>query len=627
LPGRSGHVGLLVSLALVLLAATAGLLLFVERSVEPAKPRDGGDSRGPGSGGRGVSGSEERGARVALDRVSESAPGGGGEEEGAAETGLLLSIAGRVVEAGSLAPVSGLALTFWSSARFSGSGTTRTGEDGSFRCPERVPPSVVTIETDDGVPFLNPEASSLTLQLARVDVSSGDVEGLVVEFPLTGRILGRVVDSAGNAIEGAVVTALALDAQREFILRGGIDIERLTSAVTDTDGGFRFDRMPPDRLLVLIARAEGFVAVKTDPVYAAAASPRTLVDIRLPRPGRVIGRVLGPEGKPLANASADLGSWSLWRPYAAYCNEAGEFEFAVVEPGPHVLAVAAYPYACPHQPFTLSEGETVELEVRGRALFISGVVQDELGQPVVDPNAPFTLQVESADGDWRRSFSPRFGVFRVAVREAGRYRLFLDGAYFDRTDPVEVEAGTDDVRLTWVQSKSSLLARVLEDVTGLPRRGARVYVSRAPRVALALDLETDGAGETREISVASGTYQLVAWAPGCAPARETLEIAPDDRGPRLVEFRLAPGRRVAGRLVREDGEALAGVPVVVRLDGVLLGTRQPTRSDREGRFVLDCLPPDGGEIAVRRESGEVCAAASVGASGEVVIVVPSPAAR
>jgi hypothetical protein len=87
--------------------------------------------------------------------------------------------------------------------------------------------------------------------------------------------------------------------------------------------------------------------------------------------------------------------------------------------------------------------------------------------------------------------------------------------------------------------------------------------------------------------------------------RIPLEIGPRDRGSRTVEARLARGRRVAGRVVDFEGHPMGGVSVAVVGVGVNPLRSTMVLSNADGSFVLDSLPPAGGEIGVLNRMGSL----------------------
>ena len=144
--------------------------------------------------------------------------------------------------------------------------------------------------------------------------------------------------------------------------------------------------------------------------------------------------------------------------------------------------------------------------------------------------------------------------------------------------------------------------RVL-DGDGAPVATARVTLSVAsevgrtfaPRrwgVALPEPFGVAADGSFAVPSVPLGTYWIRVDAPGFAPCAKVW--TPVEETARF-EFRLSPGRTLAGRLALRDGRSAAGARVEVELGGPL--ATQVAVADDEGRYALAQLP--FGELTVR----------------------------
>jgi len=108
-------------------------------------------------------------------------------------------------------------------------------------------------------------------------------------------ISGRVTHAIGGApVEGAVVRAFAR-MDRWF--------ETCRPAVTDREGAFLLDAVPPGRKVLLVARAEGLVPARAEGSFPKEGGS---VEIRVGGGGVLEGRVTRPDGSPGAGTEVWL---------------------------------------------------------------------------------------------------------------------------------------------------------------------------------------------------------------------------------------------------------------------------------------------------------------------------------
>jgi protocatechuate 3,4-dioxygenase beta subunit len=154
------------------------------------------------------------------------------------------------------------------------------------------------------------------------------------------------------------------------------------------------------------------------------------------------------------------------------------------------------------------------------------------------------------------------------------------------------------------------LTGVVVDPAGEPVPAAEVRAlpadaSAAVRVATAAlpNDRTDGRGRFRLEALAEGaSLFLIVEHPGYAPLRTAAIEVPPAKPLRLV---LAPASRVAGRVVDDAGEPIAGALVVLLraepgLGIVLTAAGSPegsARTDEEGRFAIEAARPGRARLA------------------------------
>ncbi|HTF88126.1 MAG TPA: sigma-70 family RNA polymerase sigma factor, partial [Planctomycetota bacterium] len=152
----------------------------------------------------------------------------------------------------------------------------------------------VSTDADGNVSFENLEPGRVVIEVDR-----GDSRGITTisagkqakhEFKLGGvRVEGRVVDLEGNPVGGA--TIWAHDQGR---------LEAGAIAETDPQGAFHSDCVTPG--LALQARKAGFAASKAHPVLGKEGETWKLQLAMEGEASEVAGRVLAPDGSPVANA-------------------------------------------------------------------------------------------------------------------------------------------------------------------------------------------------------------------------------------------------------------------------------------------------------------------------------------
>ncbi len=205
---------------------------------------------------------------------------------------------------------------------------------------------------------------------------------------------GRVVDESGRAIAGAKVEVLMPATQSHF--RGYYYFHPTTPATlaTDADGRWRTDAVPED-LAGVGAHVEhpdflpGAVGPDSLVEPAKSALMRELLAeanvLRLEQGVTLTGRVLGPDGKPIAGASAAFGRGPMEgsREPQTKTDAQGRFELKNCRKGPSAVTVQAEgfapqmiqlavgPDAKPLE-FRLQPGATIRARVvdpRGKPLF------------------------------------------------------------------------------------------------------------------------------------------------------------------------------------------------------------------------------------------------------------------
>ncbi len=254
-------------------------------------------------------------------------------------------------------------------------------------------------------------------------------------------LVGRVLDEAGRPLEGV---RLRLRPAGTTWSSPPPSDDALESA-TDAQGRFRFDvpvssaertwlEVEPDRFHALATILRGDAGEAGDPRLLPGTN--TMRDIRLAARGSITGRVVGPDGNPIAGASIVSQTSTTTR-------DDGTFELGHVAPGKVLVRVSA-PGLCattrdvvlPRAGVAIAMSE-VRLQVRP---VIAGIVVDRDGSPV--ESVRITAR-PGGGGQGSAAHSAADGTFSVELRTDVAHALSADGrAGFLAWDALLAESST-----------------------------------------------------------------------------------------------------------------------------------------------------------------------------------------
>jgi hypothetical protein len=204
------------------------------------------------------------------------------------------------------------------------------------------------------------------------------------------------------------------------------------------DGTFRAVGCPPDVPLTVIARAQGFEELRRTGVAPAAEPLRLQLQRALPATARIVGVIVGPDGKPLANATiTPLRRGSNYATGLQASGPDGRFATALLVPGSWTLIVGAPPW-----PTFVSE----PLELGADAVCDVGTVRMEAGgnvRVVVDGEHERTrFLVTDGTRHTSSTLHPSEGALASDPLRPGEYRLLVSGEdTAAQSIPVTVRAG------------------------------------------------------------------------------------------------------------------------------------------------------------------------------------------
>ncbi len=453
-------------------------------------------------------------------------------------------------------------------------GETRTDATGAFELTGAGTGAFDLVVRADAFPFFTRE-----VEVGEI-TELGDI---VLAVPL--EISGRVVDADGAPIADAEV---AIDWNR-LEVNGGFrsrdTADPLVETRTGDDGTFILEPVSEGEWTLEI-RHERYV----DATLPGVAAGSSAVDVRLREGVSVAGRVVfEPDGEPIAGAVIKVRQDV---PRETTTDENGLFELAGI-PIERVLGGRLRIYAEHPEIGHNSElvtlapdgGKRSEVEFRfprPSTLFVLARTTD--GEPV--PRARVRLEVEGI-GDWydevilsRRLSTDEEGLSRhsVASREGRSFGEVHVVVTHESFAPVR----TGPIRWTDHQSEGSPLVVELDrglelsgkvlDAEGEPIAGARIALDGEYGEAERAGLERASVRAT--FSGAAGRYRfrrlpravvpITVSAPGFARISETIEVAVEPNR----DFVLEAGKTLEGRVVDQEGRALAGVQVAARASSV-----------------------------------------------------------
>jgi hypothetical protein len=423
-------------------------------------------------------------------------------------------------------------------------------------------------------------------------------------------LTGKVVDSTGQPVAGAVVELYEYDQSLAVRSDGMILRERATS---DASGAFELqvNRVPT----VLLARKPGWAPAGKEFTPEPGAEPRLTLTV----PGVLAGVVVDEADKPVAGVQVTVAFGYLevlqeggGRSYqhisgqlAQECFSAltsgdGRFrladfptnvgaELAVLAPGLARKQDGAPEYLGPDtMPFRAGQ-EDIRLVVEPAGSIEGRIVLEAAGSPM--PGAALLLQ---PDGPGLFRFAQRGpveskpdGSFRLSDVAAGSYRLqasFGTNAVPDwvaESVPVSVESGQVTRGVDIPTTRGGLLAvTVLDKTERKPRAEVNVLAYREA-FRSATRTTRDGIAWLR---LPPGAFRVSAslenWRSEDAVA--TIEAGKTNR----AEIELIPPPKVVGIVRSPDGQPATGLTVLI------IGSypESQAKTDAEGRFELEWDP-------------------------------------
>jgi protocatechuate 3,4-dioxygenase beta subunit len=452
-------------------------------------------------------------------------------------------------------------------------------------------------------PFAVPEIE-IPPRTARVDLGTLTLDrGLAVE--------GKITDPRGVPLPGA---ELDLGPAFEPFAVEAKGLDSAQKALTGSDGRFRFDDLRRGAHFDLRIKLQGYAPAS---VQVEVPAPEPLA-IEM-KPGRTLsGRVTGPKGEPVQNASLStreeiairlpggLSKVPTQRPLGVTDGE-GRFRVEGVAPGKTDLEVNAAGYRFKRlQGFPVPEESNVEgLEIsleKGSVLEIRAL--DGRGAPVAGALVE-ARRIDSPGPEARGFFSQcqtdeegRCGLNDI---EAGWYNVAARSERHGRAEAtLETKTGVNTREL--VLSGGVEVSGRVSDENGAPVPSAGLSLQPAGS-GDALTVPGSADGSFRFPAVGDGTFRLSGRAPGFAETSAPGEIQVGGREVRGLDLRLSRGATLTGQVLGLGPEELGSVLIFTfRADGAL-SRPQSGGVDRQGRYRIDGMGPGAWKVTAQQMEG------------------------
>ena len=393
----------------------------------------------------------------------------------------------------------------------------------------------------------------------RREVRQGETVELFL-FP-GATLAGTVRDDEGRPVKGAEVRA---ESDRSRIAP---PTER-----TDARGDFLMPGLRPGEYTVVAregGRAPGVAAVVVEPEAEAR------VEILLSEGGFVTGRVVDPDGRPLAGrlrlevVDEQRLATSASERIAADARADGTFALGPLPPGALGIAVAAPRHATRRVEATTTRRGTTDLGdvVLETGLAIRGRVRDREGSGLGGASVRARLR-RPGERSLGEATSEADGEYVVAGLRPGAYSLTAALPGY-ATASATASAGGDPVDLV-MEAGGEIAGRVV-DAAGQPAEDATLDAEWAGGAEAAPGGGASGSAEEGDgrfvlRDLAAGRYVVKARAPGKGEASISGVRVVAGRRTEIGTLRLAGGGIVRGTVVDVDGRGVPGTTVVAERD-------------------------------------------------------------
>ena len=243
---------------------------------------------------------------------------------------------------------------------------------------------------------------------------------VIVELPLGTRISGRVVDKASRK----PLTTFQIGVTQSRSGGGMVFMAPpMLKRITSDDGTFTLENVPIGAIN-LVAQAPGYSNGRMN-LNAEEGKALTGVEMELDAGVRLVGKITGPDGSPLSDATVSISMMGTpngvvrGNDRRTVTSSNGEYELDALEPGEETIQVTHPKYVAQRKKVELKGRETrFDVQLLGGQR-VTGTVVTEGGAAV--PDAEVTAFAPGSFGATTRTDSS--GAFSFESLNAGRYEF------------------------------------------------------------------------------------------------------------------------------------------------------------------------------------------------------------
>jgi protocatechuate 3,4-dioxygenase beta subunit len=422
-------------------------------------------------------------------------------------------------------------------------------------------------------------------------------EPVAVVLRPAARVRGTVVDGRGRPIPDAEISRSWRT--MSFGSPGGL----FRPVRTDERGEFEIDDLSPGPI-AFEAEASGYRMSSPVTVELAPGELLDGVEIVLHEGTSVTGRVVGPDGLPVAEAQVSAriesgeGLSTGGRGFARTAAD-GRFELDTLAPGVAIVVARKEGFAEATETLELGPGgASLELAL-GRGTVVSGWVLDPDGAPAAGIDLRLGSRGRTSSND-PRATSSADGSFVFRGVPEGEYRVrVMDGelSRWSVPDPIHVEG---EAPVTGVEVRLPRTASLRGRLVGLEPSELRTAEVRAMGTGaggirlLPGRVDEDGTYRITELTPGDWTVIALNQAHGLQ-AQGTVEIEPGQTGATL-DLEFGQGYTVTGT-VTSGGEPVPGAAVAISGASMSGATRATTGLD--GRFRIEGVAEGRSSLTVQ----------------------------
>lgn len=301
------------------------------------------------------------------------------------------------------------------------------------------------------------------------------------------------------------------------------------------------------------------------------------------------GLVTGETGAPLAGAQIELFRYGSGLLTTLTAETDGTFALSLPRSAETLYWVRAWAkgYETAQQVVvTGRETPWVSLSLKQVTGQVTGEVKDPANQPLAGARVELLRSGYGVAFETKTDALGRYSLADVPAGAGYQVRVQAPGyaPALAALDPVPA-GGTATGRVTLAPYAGTIDGRVVDEVTGQAVAGARVLVERSDLGVVATAATSQGGLFAAGVP-AGAAFRVVVTAPGYLPL-QAGQVQLDNLGKASLtgekQLKLSPAAAtLSGRVLDEDGQPVAGLPVLLEQEGV--GLVDQTQTTADGSF-------------------------------------------